>query len=112
MTSLFYASVGPDDSPFSGLCADLSHPESMQERLRLFRSHGRLIWKDEETFPKSGWVSALLGLGHLPGSWDPLVDVAGDAYVDEWLSKMRAAVREAADAMPSHEAFIESLLAS
>ena len=112
VTSVFYASVEPDESPFSGLCADLSHPESARERLRLFRSHGRVIWNDEESFSRTYWASAMLGLGHLPDSWDPLADVPAAAHTEEWLEKMRSAVRDATDEMPSHEAFIESLLAS
>jgi tryptophan halogenase len=110
-TSLFFTSIPPEDSPFSALCERLEQPESLRYRLDLFRSRGRLTWYDEETFPREQWVSALIGLGHVPDSWDPLAEIPDEARVEEWLAKMRAAVRHAADEMPAHETFIGDLLA-
>ena len=110
--TLFYAAAKRSDSEFWRHCQTLQRPDTLRKRIELFLSHGRLAWHDEETFPKEYWVSALLGLGFLPASYDPLADVPGEVFILQWLEKMRGAIDAAERNMPTHEVFIEQALAT
>ena len=59
-------------------------PDSLQQRIDLFRSRGRFTPRDNEFFTKSNWVSSFINLGFWPASYDPLADM-----IDE--QRMRAA---------------------
>ena len=110
--SLFYTSARHEVSEFWNQCQFLKIPDSLTYRLNLFKSHGRLAWYEEETFPKEYWVSALLGLGKTPSGYDPLADVPDGLFLDKSFEKMRSAIQEAARQMPSHQAFIENSLSA
>lgn len=106
---LFYHSAGSCDSEFWNQVRSLEIPDSLRERLELFTSHGRVVWNEHELLPKEYWVSAFLGLGHVPKSYDPLSDVPSEHHVLEWLARMREAVQQATSKMPSHGEFLEKL---
>lgn len=107
---LAYHSAGRGDSDFWRHVKTLAMPDTLRERLELFTSHGRLVWKDHELLPKEYWVSAFLGFGHLPESYDPLADVPSEGHVVEWLARIRGAVAEAMRQMPAHGDFLETML--
>jgi len=58
-------------------------PDSLQQRIDLFRSRGRFTPRDHEFFSKSNWVSSFINFGLWPASYDPLADM-----IDE--KRMRA----------------------
>lgn len=107
--SLFYTLSDRDDSDFWKHCQSLQTSATLQYRLSLFRSRGRLSWDADEIFSKDNWVSALLGLNCLPRACDPLVDVADPELVSQFMDEVRQAVRAAVDDMPRHDAFLKDL---
>jgi len=107
--ALFYALSDRDDSDFWRHCQSLKTPESLEYRLSLFRSRGRLAWDVEDVFSRDSWVSALLGLNCLPRACDPLVDVADSKLVDQFMDEIRQAVRATVDDMPRHDVFLKDL---
>jgi len=107
--ALFYALSDRDDSNFWRHCQSLETPATLEVRLSLFRSRGRLSWDAEEIFSRDNWVSALLGLNCLPRACDPLVDVADPELVRQFMDEVRQAVRATVTEMPRHEAFLQGL---
>ena len=53
-----------------------------------------------------GWVAVLLGQNIRPRHYDPLVDSLDAEMVRGQMARMAALVRQTAEALPSHEAFI------
>lgn len=69
--------------PFWQRIRHLQWPDSLQQRVELFRSCGRFTPRDNEFFSKSNWISSFINFGVWPASYDPLADM-----VDE--QRMRA----------------------
>ncbi|MCH7820728.1 MAG: tryptophan 7-halogenase [Proteobacteria bacterium] len=107
--ALFYALSDRDDSDFWRHCQALKTSATLDYRLSLFRSRGRLSWDAEENFSRDNWVSALLGLNCLPRACDPLVDIADPKLVSQFMDEIRQAVREAVNEMPRHDTFLKEL---
>ena len=103
---LHYATSERDDSEMWRHCRNIRKPDSLQERLDLFRSHGRILRENYELFPTQSWLYVMVGQNILPASDDPLADVMDPQLIDQALTNIREVVRKCADAMPKHEDFI------
>lgn len=107
--ALFYALSDRDDTTFWKHCRSLRIPERLDQRLSLYRSHGRLSWDAGDAYSRDDWLSILFGLECIPRNCDPLVDVADPTQVKELLDQLRCVIRQAVDRMPRHEVFLEKL---
>lgn len=93
------------DSAFWRECASMKIPESLRERIELYRGTGRIRIRAGELFTDLSWFYILDGLGVEPKSYDPLVDAADSARLAASLGGMRAELqREVRQAGP-HDGF-------
>jgi tryptophan halogenase len=88
-------------------CRNVSKPDSLQERIDLFQSHGRILREDFELFPAQSWLYVFVGQNIMPQSDDPLVDILDPKVVNDNLANIRDVVHKCAQAMPAHEDFIK-----
>ena len=68
-------------------------PDSLQQRIDLFRSRGRFTRRDNEFFTKSNWISSFINLGFWPASYDPLADVTDEQRMRADLVRFRKIVQ-------------------
>jgi tryptophan halogenase len=61
---------------------------------------------EEELFSRPSWVAVFLGQNIVPKICDPIVSSLPDKDVSESLESMRDAMRNAAQAMPTHMEFL------
>jgi tryptophan halogenase len=94
------------DSPFWVACREMAVPETLQAKLRLFRTHGRIVRENNELFAEVAWLQVMLGQNLEPEGYHPLVDSIGEAEIAEYLSGVHALIARCADVMPDHAAFI------
>lgn len=92
--------------PFWQACAAMPVPDSLTEKLALFRANGRLARFNEELFAEVGWLQVMIGQGVITQGFHPLADAPSDAEVLEFLSLIRQTVTKHVSAMPDHAAFI------
>ena len=103
---LHYSQTERDDGELWRYCRSIPLPDSLLERMDLFRSHGRILREDFELFPAQSWLYVLVGQNVMPESDDPLVDILAPQSVRDNLANIRDVVRQCAEAMPLHEDFI------
>jgi tryptophan halogenase len=103
---LHYSQTERDDSDMWRYCRNVALPDSLNERIDLFRSHGRILREDFELFPAQSWLYVMVGQNIMPESDDPLVDILDPQLVNENLTNIRNVIRKCAEAMPLHEDFI------
>jgi tryptophan halogenase len=94
------------EGPFWRYCREMEFPDSLRERLELFRGYGRIIRDGGELFTEQSWFYILTGQEVRPTSHDPLADNLPVAQVQRMLDHTRAVVARCVAAMPSHEEFI------
>ncbi len=104
---LHYKLTTRDDSPLWQYCANMSIPATLQYKIDHFKRYGRLVTEGMELFGNASWLAVHIGQLNWPERHDPLIDhrlgVDGDAI----LERQRQAMINAAQAMPTHEAFIK-----
>lgn len=87
-------------------CRETKLPESLQERLELFRSYGRIVREGTELFTEQSWFYILNGQGVRPEGYDPRADDTPAPQAQQLLDHTRSVVARCAAAMPSHQDFI------
>jgi len=106
---LHYLFTERDDTPFWRFCRELPVPDTLRERLDLFRGHGRVVNENNELFPVQSWQYVMTGQGLAARSYDPTADRIDAGHADRLLDELRTVVRRCADHMPAHKAFIDGL---
>ena len=88
-------------------CRNIPLTDSLQEKIELFKSHGRILREDTELFPTGSWLYVMIGQGIRPRGYEPTVDTLDPQLVKSNLEDIRAVVRKCAGAMPPHQDFID-----
>lgn len=99
-----------DDTPFWNHCRTMQVPESLQRKLDLFASNGRVFRENNELFAEPSWIQVLYGQGLHPAGYHGLVDAVPEARIAAFLDNVRGVVDKCVQAMPGHRAYIERLL--
>lgn len=103
---LHYKATRRDDSDFWNYCRTMEVPDSLEAKLELWRSKGRLFREGRELFGTASWVAVLLGQGIVPQEQEPAAGAIDEALVADALDKMRESYRSMAEHMPAHAEFI------
>jgi tryptophan 7-halogenase len=103
---LHYKATTRDDSPLWQYCANMQVPESLTNRMNLFRSTGRVAFQDRELFTEPNWLSVFIGQGIWPRRYDPLADIIPIDSIRSQMQRLRSLIRQTAEAMPAHAGFI------
>lgn len=104
---LHYKATERDDSPFWNHTRTMGVPDSLTQRIELFREAGRVFRYEDELFSKPSWVAVLLGQNIVPKSVDPIVGTVDRAGIARSLQSMTTAMTNAVTQMPTHRAFLE-----
>jgi tryptophan halogenase len=105
---LHYAATQRDDTPFWRMCRDMKLPDSLSERIELFRANGVLREGHDELFRAVSWHSVLEGMHIHPATYHPLVDRIDEAWLFEGMAQVRAQLAQVAATLPTHQAFIDA----
>lgn len=104
---LHYTATQRDDSPFWNYCRNMAIPDSLKEKISLFREAGRVFRYNDELFSKPSWIAVCLGQNIMPKTNDPIVSSLPFEHVNHSLNSMHNAMVHAAEKMTTHEAFLK-----
>jgi tryptophan 7-halogenase len=105
---LHYKATQRDDSEFWNYCRTMSIPDTLQEKIELFRTNGRLYRENEELFSETSWLAVMLGQGIMPRAYHPLADAYDASALHTYLAGVRDVIVRSAGSMPSHADFIRT----
>ena len=101
-----YKVTNREDTPFWAYVKHMDIPDSLAERLALFRSSGRFfVHGKAELFREESWVQVLIGQG-LPMQYDRMVDMIPDDEALSFLRDIEEVIADCAERMPAHADFI------
>jgi tryptophan halogenase len=103
---LHYHSTARDDSDFWNHCRTMDVPDSLKERIAMWRAAGRVMPRQNALFNEASWVAVLTGQNIMPGSCDPLTAVFPMEQNGRFLEQMRDIIARTAEAMPRHDDYI------
>jgi tryptophan halogenase len=105
---LHYKANERTDSPFWTYCQQMAVPDSLQAKMDLFRSNGRIFRDNEELFAETSWLQVMHGQGMRPKGYNPLVDQRSKEDIAAFLADTQEVIRNCVAAMPTHGAFIDA----
>jgi tryptophan halogenase len=95
--------------PFWDHVRTMDVPDTLNERLELFRSSGRFFKHSAlELFAEESWVQVLLGQG-LEMHADPVTGYVSDQELAAFLEDMTETIEEVAEQLPDHGEFVARL---
>jgi tryptophan halogenase len=102
---LHYRLTQRDDTELWRYCRSMAIPDSLKQRIELYRRTGRIRWRSGELFTDLSWFYIFEGLGVRPDSYDPMVDVVTVDKLSEILASMAASTAAMAKSAPTHDSF-------
>ena len=109
---LHYIANGRHDEPCWDYLRHVELPQTLAQRLAMFRTSGRIFREGEELFDVQGWVQVLIGQGIVPDSWHPLADQLELGQLTGFLDTLGDAYRRDAARLPDHAEFIARFCAA
>lgn len=103
---LHYCSTERRDTPFWDYVRTMSLPDTLSEKIELFRARGVVQEYREGLFLHPSWVAVYLGQGVLPQHHHPFVDGLKPEQLTSSLARLRATVAQAAGQLPSQDDYI------
>ena len=103
---LHYHVTQRDDSEFWRYCRDMAVPDSLQEKIDLFRASGRIVRFNTELFDIPSWLQVMWGQGLRPERHHPMVDAAPVADLLRYIAMNTNEVQEQVNALSGHAEFI------
>jgi tryptophan halogenase len=103
---LHYKATDRRDSAFWRQCAAMPIPESLEQKIELFRETGRVFRKNEELFAENSWVQVMLGQGIVPESYHPIATKLRDDELRKLLATLRDGTNATVDGLPEHAAYV------
>jgi tryptophan halogenase len=101
---LHYHATTRDDSDFWNHVRTMRVPDSLHEKIAMFRASGRVAKYTKGLFLEPSWVAVYLGQGIVPERWDQRADLPDEAQLARALGQLDAAIKEGVAATPGHRA--------
>ncbi|WP_406828873.1 tryptophan halogenase family protein [Microbulbifer sp. ARAS458-1] len=103
---LHYKATEREDSEFWRYCRHMPVPDSLAERMALFRESAQVHRTADELFRSDSWVQVMLGQHLRPQAYHPMGRLMTEAQLRQALQSLRGNIRAAVDRLPGHQQFI------
>ncbi|ALO35509.1 tryptophan halogenase [Colwellia sp. MT41] len=104
---LHYHATERADTPFWQYCKNMEIPDSLKQRLALFKETGRIFTAEGELFRVDSWAQVMLGQGVYPEQYHQIAAIMKPHELDKFLSDIRQTIDKAVANLPSHQSFLE-----
>ncbi|MFM8665790.1 MAG: tryptophan halogenase family protein [Betaproteobacteria bacterium] len=104
---LHYKATERTDTPFWNHVRTMEIPASLQHRIDLFKTHGRVFREGNELFMKPSWLQVMHGQRLRPQGYHPLTDLIPEEEIAQYLDGIDKVIQACVDVMPDHAAFIQ-----
>lgn len=103
---LHYYATERNDSEFWNYCRNMPIPDSLKNKMELFKAAGRVFRDSDELFAKPSWVAVMLGQHIYPSIHEPILNGISDTNIKDSLQSMHAAMLQTVKQLPTHAEFI------
>jgi tryptophan halogenase len=85
-------------------------PDSLQERIEIYKQNARLYRHDNELFNHVSWFSVMNGQGIFPQRYHPVADMLSEAQLNSRMNEIHTVTQKCLQAMPTHQAFLDKIM--
>jgi tryptophan 7-halogenase len=104
---LHYHATERDDSALWRYVKAMQIPDSLQERIELFRERGQLNLAAEELFQSTSWHAVLLGQGIRPRTYMPTMVLQDDAVLANAYGNLERSFKKMVSRLPDHATYLK-----
>ena len=109
---LHYKQTRRTDSDFWNACRTMDIPDTLAERIEIFRNNG-YVWSDDVTlFRIASWVQVMMGQGINPGAHHNAGRLLGPDALKQSMAEISDSIARKVQQMPTHQQFIEHYCAA
>lgn len=94
------------DSDFWRYCRDLKIPDSLQQKVELYKETGRLFRENNELFGEVSWIAVLQGQGITTQKFNPIANAMANEELEKKVSDIYQIIKNSYDALPPHEEYL------
>ncbi|MCE2841452.1 MAG: tryptophan halogenase family protein [Novosphingobium sp.] len=99
---LHYNATSRDDSEFWNYCRTMQVPDTLTEKVDLFRMNGQIFREDDELFTETSWAAVMMGQGITMGGHNAVADTLDSAATRKEFDEMEQSIRYVVQNMPTH----------
>jgi tryptophan halogenase len=103
---LHYKVNAREGSAFWDYCRNMAIPDTLQRKLDLYQSNGRIVRGSDELFTETSWLQVMHGQGLRTRGYHPLVDQRAPEEIAGFLANVKDVVARCVEHMPTHEEYI------
>lgn len=104
---LHYKATNRTDTPFWNYCRNMPIPDTLKEKIEVFKAGGQVHRFNNELFNEISWVEVLIGQRIMPRAYHPLVDNMDAQEFQRRMQHVKRVIDTAVDYMPDHEEFLK-----
>ncbi len=105
---LHYCLTARDDTPFWSYCRTMKLPDSLSQRIELYRRTGRIRPGARELFTDMSWFYIFEGMGVRPDRYDPLMDIVSREQLGNLFGSLAKSIAALTAAAPSHDSYFQA----
>jgi tryptophan halogenase len=107
---LHYFANAREGDPFWDECRRMAIPDTLAEKIALFREAGLFMREEDELFLDDSWSQVMIGQGIAPQSWSPLADNVPGEDIAPFLESLANSYRVKAATLPPHRQFVSTMV--
>lgn len=104
---LHFKATERDDTPYWRDCRDMEVPDSLAQRLELFRDTGHLFPDADDVFRVDSWLQVMTGQRLEPEGFHHVGRMLGDERLRTMLDTLNGNIAAAVAKMPTHREFLD-----
>lgn len=103
---LHYHATTRDDSEFWNYCRTMRVPDTLTEKVELFRMNGQIFREEDELFTETSWAAVMMGQGIKMGGHNAVVDTFDPIATSKEFDEMEKSIRFVVQNMPLHDEYL------
>lgn len=104
---LHYKITDREDTEFWRYCKHMDIPDSLTEKIELYKNTGHLARENSELFSENSWLSVLEGQGLKCNQFNPLTRSAPEEALTLQLDEIKKVIQQCASKAPTQEEFLQ-----
>lgn len=100
---LHYVATTRNDSEFWKHCRHMKIPDSLENKMELFKERGHVITYETGAFKEASWIAVYYGQGIIPSQHHPMSEHLSNDLLPEQLKQIRDQIDHAVEGMQDHE---------
>jgi tryptophan 7-halogenase len=109
---LHYHATSRDDSDFWNHTRTMAVPDTLQDKMELWRASGRVASYTQGLFFEASWIAVYVGQGVIPRGWDQRADLFERKDLEAAVERLRGKIDAAVSQMPEQAEFLAQRNAS